>query len=42
MKQLTKSAASVACLAEVGVSTLAALLGGKLTQYNACMQRYGY
>ena len=42
VKQLTKSAASVACLAEVGVSTLAALLGGKLTQYNACMQRYGY
>ncbi len=31
VKQLTKDAASVACLAEVGVSTLTALLGGKLT-----------
>jgi len=42
VEHLTKAVASTTCLAEVGVSTLAALLGGKLTQYHACMARYGY
>jgi hypothetical protein len=42
VQQVTKAVASTTCLAEVGVSTLAALLGGKLTQYDACMERYGY
>jgi membrane-bound lytic murein transglycosylase B len=42
VQHLTRALASTACLAEVGVSTLAALLGGKLTQYNTCMDRYGY
>ncbi len=42
VKQLSKDAASVACLAEVGVSTVVSLLVGQRTQYNACMKRYGY
>ncbi len=42
VEHLTKAVASTTCLAEVGVSTLAALLGGKLTAYNTCMARYGY
>jgi membrane-bound lytic murein transglycosylase B len=42
VQHLTKALASTTCLAEVGVSTLTALLGGKLTQYNACMKGYGY
>src|SRR3954447_8666235 len=42
VQHLTRAVASTTCLAEVGVSTLAGLLGGKLTQYDACMARYGY
>jgi membrane-bound lytic murein transglycosylase B len=42
VQHLTKALASTTCLAQVGVSTLGALLGGKLTQYNACMKTYGY
>jgi membrane-bound lytic murein transglycosylase B len=42
VKQISKTLASTRCLAEVGVSTVAALLGGKLSEYNACMNRYGY
>jgi membrane-bound lytic murein transglycosylase B len=42
VKQLTRAAASVACLAEVGVSTVLSLVGGQLSQYHACMARYGY
>jgi membrane-bound lytic murein transglycosylase B len=42
VQHLTKALASTTCLAEVGVSTLGALLGGKLTEYTACMKRYGY
>jgi membrane-bound lytic murein transglycosylase B len=43
VKKLTQPLASVACLAQVGVSTVANLLGaGKLTEYTACMKTYGY
>ena len=42
VQHLSKVVASTTCLAEVGVSTVLSLVGGKLTQYNACMKRYGY
>ena len=39
---VTRAVASTRCLAQVGVSSVAALIGGKLTEYNACMAGYGY
>ena len=42
VETVTRAVASTRCLAEVGVSSVTALLGGKLTDYNACMARYGY
>ena len=39
---ISRATASTRCLAEVGASSVAALLGGKLIDYNACMSRYGY
>jgi membrane-bound lytic murein transglycosylase B len=43
VEHLTEAVASVTCLAEVSVSTVAGLLtAGKLTAYKTCMARYGY
>jgi hypothetical protein len=42
VENVTRAVASARCLAEVGVSSVTALLGSKLTDYNACMAGYGY
>ena len=42
VETVTRAVASTRCLAEVGVSSVTALIGGKLIDYNACMAGYGY
>jgi hypothetical protein len=42
VESVTRAVASTRCLAEVGVSSVTALLGSKLIDYNACMAGYGY
>ncbi len=39
---ITKAAASALCLTEVGATNVLALLGATKTQYNQCMNRYGF
>ena len=42
VETVTRAVASARCLAQVGASSVTALIGGKLTDYNACMAGYGY
>jgi len=39
---VSQAEASARCLAKVGASSVAALLGSKLADYNACMAGYGF